>query len=318
MVFTKVQAQAQARQLADNIAFEDRRLTYVVVTPSADGTFPFDADVIADGVGAHVKVFRLEDPDLTFALTDRLGKELSVFFGAARVYPKGTAWFEDMHLAPLYLPGPDVTLKQRSLIERALREAYASVAIDDELSEAAELRTENVALRATIDELKHELGSGSPSTPEVIVKREVQIEQVSTPLYRPELFPIREAALRFGVLSAWVRYVPVESKDEHPLPGDYLVGTQFIESFESFDADKREKALRAVSDVLCGIGAKSRDIHVLTAGPAAGPTTRDDGAVCFRAYIERESPSARRLHYWRLKDGTIELSRVVLHDDYAP
>lgn len=27
---------------------------------------------------------------------------------------------------------------------------------------------------------------------------------------------------------------------------------------------------------------------------------------------------ARRLHFWRLPDGTVELSRVVIHDDTRP
>ena len=48
------------------------------------------------------------------------------------------------------------------------------------------------------------------------------------------------------------------------------------------------------------------------------PTTRADGAVCMRAYVEEGVPQSRRLHYWKVKDGLVELSRVVLHDDMAP
>jgi hypothetical protein len=45
---------------------------------------------------------------------------------------------------------------------------------------------------------------------------------------------------------------------------------------------------------------------------------RDDGAASRRAYIESHTAQSRRLHYWKLKDGSIELSRVGLHDDFTP
>jgi hypothetical protein len=34
--------------------------------------------------------------------------------------------------------------------------------------------------------------------------------------------------------------------------------------------------------------------------------------------MQINTPSARRLHYWRCPDGTIELSSVRLHDDMEP
>ena len=56
--------------------------------------------------------------------------------------------------------------------------------------------------------------------------------------------------------------------------------------------------------------------------PSAGADTaqrvREDGSKCFRAAIEQNVASARRLHFWRLPDGSIELSRVVVHDDFKP
>ena len=45
---------------------------------------------------------------------------------------------------------------------------------------------------------------------------------------------------------------------------------------------------------------------------------REDGAASRRAYIESHTPQSRRLHYWKLRDGSIELSRVGLHDDFTP
>jgi hypothetical protein len=45
---------------------------------------------------------------------------------------------------------------------------------------------------------------------------------------------------------------------------------------------------------------------------------RDDGAVCWRVSLQVNTPSARRMHYWKLPGGAYELSRVVLHDDVEP
>ena len=60
-------------------------------------------------------------------------------------------------------------------------------------------------------------------------------------------------------------------------------------------------------------------MHRLRAGPGGDDpvVVREDGAVCWRAAVQRHSPAARRLHYWRLGDA-FELSRVTLHDDFRP
>ena len=42
-----------------------------------------------------------------------------------------------------------------------------------------------------------------------------------------------------------------------------------------------------------------------------------DGARCMRVALQLKTPSARRLHYWKVGEA-IELSRVVKHDDMTP
>lgn len=39
-----------------------------------------------------------------------------------------------------------------------------------------------------------------------------------------------------------------------------------------------------------------------------------DGAKAYRLYLQQGTPSARRLHYWQLADGRIELANVGFHD----
>ena len=82
------------------------------------------------------------------------------------------------------------------------------------------------------------------------------------------------------------------------------------------------KALKAAVEVLTGVAERNaaREVHALRTdgGGDAAQVVRGDGAKCFRAAIEQRVASARRLHYWRLPDGSVELSRVVVHDDFKP
>lgn len=62
------------------------------------------------------------------------------------------------------------------------------------------------------------------------------------------------------------------------------------------------------------------EVHPLRKGdgPTAAQLTRpSDGAVAYRAYIESHTPSARRLHYWRLPDSSFEFACVCVHDVFS-
>jgi hypothetical protein len=82
------------------------------------------------------------------------------------------------------------------------------------------------------------------------------------------------------------------------------------------------KALKATVEILTGAAERNpaRDPHPPRANAAGDtpPHRRDDGATCFRVAVEKNVAAARRLHFWKLPDGAIELSRVVVHDDYKP
>jgi hypothetical protein len=44
---------------------------------------------------------------------------------------------------------------------------------------------------------------------------------------------------------------------------------------------------------------------------------REDGARAWRVSLQSNTPAARRLHYWVLPDGSIELAKVGVHDDMS-
>ncbi len=54
---------------------------------------------------------------------------------------------------------------------------------------------------------------------------------------------------------------------------------------------------------------------VSEAGGTEQRVRADDGAKAWRVSLQINTPSARRLHFWRLPDGGVELSRVGVHDD---
>lgn len=80
----------------------------------------------------------------------------------------------------------------------------------------------------------------------------------------------------------------------------------------------REKVVEVCADVLCGRAKEmpSRAVREWKTSPG-GPQARreSDGAVAVRVRLQTRSNAARRLKYWLLKNGEIELDRVSVHDE---
>lgn len=137
------------------------------------------------------------------------------------------------------------------------------------------------------------------------------------------LFRTPGERLRHDVYLAWAKNTPAVDKATQALPVVWKAGPDFAASLYSFtEPGVVAKALKATVEVLTGAAERNpaREIHALreNAGGEAPQLRRADGAKCFRAAIEVKVAGARRLHFWRLPDGTVELSRVVVHDDTKP
>lgn len=126
---------------------------------------------------------------------------------------------------------------------------------------------------------------------------------------------------RHEVYVAWVRRIPKSDKPDLPLR-DYDLGPRFLASLEAVEGIERSKVVDVVVDVLTGLVEQlpGRELHQLRQGSGGGdpPVIREDGATCWRVALQRNTPAARRLHYWRRTGGDVELSRVVTHDDTDP
>ena len=129
-----------------------------------------------------------------------------------------------------------------------------------------------------------------------------------------------EERFRFEVLVAWARRIPATDKGRLPLRG-FDVGPDFLPSLDCLEGIDRDKVVDVVVEVVTGLvdEVNGRELHPLRVGAGGGmpARTRDDGAICWRAALQVNTPAARRLHFWRGRD-VLELSRVTTHDDMAP
>jgi hypothetical protein len=134
-----------------------------------------------------------------------------------------------------------------------------------------------------------------------------------------DLFPDPADQFRFEVYVRWARRIPAGEKTARPLR-DYSLGPQFLSSLREMQGVDRSKVLDVVVEVLTGIAETSpgREMHPLRTGAGGSDEIcQRDGYTCWRVALQRQTPGARRLHFWRRADH-IELSRIVLHDDFTP
>lgn len=134
-----------------------------------------------------------------------------------------------------------------------------------------------------------------------------------------QVFLDPEDQFRHAVTCEWVQRIPAAEKASKPL-AEYVLAPGFLDSIEQLEGISRAKIVAVVVEVLTEQvqHLAGRDLHQLRTGDAGSPyVRRPDGATCWRVALQRESAAARRLHYWRTRDG-YEFSRVILHDDYRP
>jgi hypothetical protein len=143
---------------------------------------------------------------------------------------------------------------------------------------------------------------------------------------------ISERRVRFATVQEWIAeeirsfwietYTPADRR-QYPLDSvRWSVLSSFADTFQKLDDNGMDKAIRAATHIVTTRRAAENmfESHALREGDESSKpeVTRADGATAQRAYIESHTPQSRRLHYWKLRDGSIELSRVGLHDDFTP
>jgi len=147
-----------------------------------------------------------------------------------------------------------------------------------------------------------------------------------------ESLSVADRRTRYGTVEEWIReeirafwignYTP-DDRATFPLDRQsWRVLPSFILTFQTLTDDGKDKAIKTATHIVTGRNAIEHitEDHPLREGDenSKPEVVREDGALARRAYIESHTAQSRRLHYWKLKDGSIELSRVGLHDDFTP
>ncbi|GAB3160777.1 hypothetical protein GCM10027059_09470 [Myceligenerans halotolerans] len=205
---------------------------------------------------------------------------------------------------------------EKELIDVKVEKRRAEVELD-------ELRQYVADLRDQVDRRDHQLERS---------RAQLRAEKSKSAAYRRELgrdvevtteryFTDPAEQFRFEVTQTWAQIVPAGEKERWPL-GEYVLGSRFLESLETVEGISRDKVLRTVVHVVTGRAPEMNglQVHPLRSGLGGDDPqrVRDDGAACWRVSLQVNTPSARRMHFWRLPGGGYELSRVVLHDDMEP
>lgn len=135
------------------------------------------------------------------------------------------------------------------------------------------------------------------------------------------LFERDEDQLDFEIRQAWARMIPASEKKDLPLTS-WTYGPDFFATLRAVEGVSRDKVVEVIVHVLTGRDATlaSRQLHRLRTGTGGddAPVVRGQGETCWRVSLQNNTAGARRLHYWRCADGSIELSSIRVHDDFRP
>lgn len=199
----------------------------------------------------------------------------------------------------------------------ALPEATADV-VEALTQEKAQLVEEVLGLRQA-------LAAAHASAKEL--RREIREASKKRSRSRPSLpderlFTDPGEQLDFEIRWAWALAVGAAEKARYPLT-PWRYGPDFFASLDSVEGVSRAKVVEVIVQVLTGRAPEvaARELHQLRTGLGGDdpPVVREHGSeTCWRVSLQVNSPSARRLHFWRCADGAVELSGLRLHDDFRP
>lgn len=210
-------------------------------------------------------------------------------------------------------PVPQRPTPRDVVVEKAVAEGAARARVYQE--RARELESQVVRLEAKVRHQKTALRRATLHSQAGARQRTHRAEGAAGPdfLDRVEQF-------RHEVHLEWVRRIPAAQKAELPL-APYSLGPEFLDTLSAVKGVERSKVVQVVVEVLTGLADRldGREKHPLRLSASGGSPAvrRDDGWICWRVALQRETPAARRLHFWQ-RGKEYELSRVGNHDDFRP
>ncbi|MFB7249301.1 hypothetical protein [Microbacterium sp. NPDC056234] len=196
-----------------------------------------------------------------------------------------------------------------------------SPAVDDD--ELERLRTENERLRTQLADERAERATAEANLGHAEQDRRETGRALRDARRAAERSHVDTTAdgIRFEIERTWGNRTAPGERGRWPLR-EYALGDDFIESLDPLDEGQLSKAIRTCVDAITGRDREipARELHRLRTGEGGGDSyvVREDGARCMRSSVEQNVAGARRLHYWELPGGGVELGRIVHHDDTRP
>lgn len=208
-----------------------------------------------------------------------------------------------------------------SLLETAQKLHFQN--LKNAREEIAILKDQNRLLKVDLGNLqrKYRDNVGTNSDLRAAAKQARQVQrgnQSSTTFSRRSRFKTSEDWMREEIRRVWIgKYTP-EDREKYRLDEKtFSFGKEFFNFFtaELLNEDEARKAIRAMLDLVTRRQGTdiNRETHpVLLNGK---PEIRN-GDAKFRMWVENGTAQAKRLTYWKLKDGGYELVKVAKHDSF--
>jgi predicted RNA-binding protein with RPS1 domain len=128
------------------------------------------------------------------------------------------------------------------------------------------------------------------------------------------------AQLRAAIRAQWEASTTPADRERYAWR-EPTFGPEFAASLDRVEGVSRERVFEVCADAVCrrAPDRPGLELHALRSGDHGGAPqrVRADGAKAYRASLQVRTPAARRLHYWELRDGGIELAKIVYHDDFT-
>lgn len=153
-----------------------------------------------------------------------------------------------------------------------------------------------------------------------VVKKVVTRQVEDDPVIYRQLFEDSLEQLLYEIRHFYLMTVPLSQREQWPYT-PFKVSTTFLNDVESqASVLSRQQIIAACVDVITGrvadVPSRQARRKREGGGDSSRPvTTRTDGAIAWRANINEGTPGARRIMWWRLPSGSIELARLAHHDD---
>lgn len=320
------------RALAERVLDLGRREATVLLTTRPAQTVPaLDPDDVRSIVGLDVEIYVVPSGPLTRELERLLPPKLHAFGGAARIWWPGVGPASDPHDHPL-VHDPYQVYGSKSLddFKRAFQRGAPDqpARVDD--PRISVLEHDRATARAAVERLRRALISVEAERDRAL-ERAASSERRLRDARRAARVAARrgsdtvtpadpEASFHELVVRAWIGALSPDDQQSHPLRG-YRLGEAFQRSVDALGEIDAARVAWVCAMVACRRAGELDGLaaHPLRTGPGGNDPqrVRADGARAMRCALKRFKPSAPRLHWWELPDGTVAFASVQRHDDMS-